>query len=82
MELLIWKYRVEDAKALKNNQSRKLVGAILINCHTCLYGSTTTTFGAQPPLAVTYLLNCVKFYVYCYIVLGTCTFSLSTSLYL
>lgn len=37
-----------------------LVGAILTNCHTCLYGSTTTTFfGIQPPSLETYLLNSV-----------------------
>ena len=35
-----------------------LVGAILTNCHTCLYGSTTTTFfGVQPASLETYLSN-------------------------
>ena len=35
-----------------------LVGAILTNCHTCFYGSTTTTFfGVQPPSLETYLSN-------------------------
>ena len=35
-----------------------LVGTILTNCHTCLYGSNTTTFfGVQPPSMETYLLN-------------------------
>ena len=35
-----------------------LVGAILTNCHTCLYGSVTTTFfGVKPPSLETYLSN-------------------------
>ena len=33
-----------------------IVGAILINCHTCLYGSQTSTyFGLQPPTVDDYL---------------------------
>ena len=35
-----------------------LVGALLTNCHTCLYGSLTTTFfGIQPPDLELYLSN-------------------------
>ena len=35
-----------------------LVASILINCHTCLYGSQTSTFfNLQPPSLETYLLN-------------------------
>ena len=35
-----------------------LVGALLTNCHTCLYGSLTTSFfGVQPPSLETYLSN-------------------------
>lgn len=35
-----------------------LVGAILTNCHTCLYGSLTSTFfELDPPLLETYLSN-------------------------
>jgi hypothetical protein len=35
-----------------------LVGTLLINCHTCLYGSTTNKyFGLDPPLLETYLSN-------------------------
>lgn len=35
-----------------------LVGAFLTNCHTCLYGSQTTTFfGVSPPTLETYLNN-------------------------
>ena len=35
-----------------------LVGALLTNCHTCLYGSTTSTFfDLQPPSLETYLSN-------------------------
>ena len=35
-----------------------LVDAILTNCHTCLYGSTTTTFfDVQLPSLETYLSN-------------------------
>lgn len=50
----------------KNNQKVLLqpvgkyyiVGAILINCHTCLYGSVTGTyFNLQPPTLETYLCN-------------------------
>ena len=34
------------------------IGALLTNCHTCLYGSVTSTyFGVDPPLLETYLLN-------------------------
>ena len=35
-----------------------LVGALLINCHTCLYGSLTGTyFDLEPPSLETYLSN-------------------------
>ena len=35
-----------------------LVACILINCHTCLYGSQTTTyFNLEPPSLETYLSN-------------------------
>lgn len=35
-----------------------LVGALLINCHTCLYGSVTSTFfQVDPPSLETYLSN-------------------------
>ena len=35
-----------------------LVGAILINCHTCLYGSQTSTyFSVSPPTLETYTNN-------------------------
>ena len=35
-----------------------LVGTILSNCHTCLYGSQTSTFfGVLPPSLETYLSN-------------------------
>ena len=35
-----------------------LVAALLTNCHTCLYGSLTTTFfGVIPPSLETYLSN-------------------------
>ena len=35
-----------------------IVGALLTNCHTCLYGSTTSDFfGVQPPSLETYLSN-------------------------
>ena len=35
-----------------------LVGAILTNCHTCLYGWVTTTFfSVKPPSLETYLSN-------------------------
>ena len=36
-----------------------LVAAILTNCHTCLYGSQTSTyFNVDPPCLETYLSNC------------------------
>lgn len=35
-----------------------LVGSVLINCHTCLYGSVTSSFfKVQPPSLETYLSN-------------------------
>ena len=35
-----------------------LVAALLTNCHTCLYGSQTTTFfGVEPPSLEMYLAN-------------------------
>ena len=35
-----------------------MVGALLSNCHTCLYGSLTGTyFGVEPPSLETYLSN-------------------------
>ena len=35
-----------------------LVAALLTNCHTCLYGSQTSTFfGVEPPSLETYLYN-------------------------
>lgn len=35
-----------------------LVASILVNCHTCLYGSQTSTFfGLDPPSLETYLSN-------------------------
>ena len=35
-----------------------LVGTLLVNCHTCLYGSQTSSyFELQPPSLETYLLN-------------------------
>ena len=35
-----------------------MVGALLTNCHTCLYGSQTTTFfGVPPPTLEHYLSN-------------------------
>lgn len=35
-----------------------LVASVLINCHTCLYGSLTSTyFGVEPPSLETYLSN-------------------------
>ena len=35
-----------------------LVASVLINCHTCLYGSLTSTyFGVDPPSLETYLSN-------------------------
>ena len=35
-----------------------LVASLLTNCHTCLYGSLTTTFfGVEPPTLETYLSN-------------------------
>lgn len=35
-----------------------LVAALLTNCHTCLYGSQTSTFfGVDPPSLETYLAN-------------------------
>ena len=35
-----------------------VVGSLLINCHTCLYGSVTSSyFGLQPPDLGTYLSN-------------------------
>ena len=35
-----------------------MVGALLTNCHTCLYGSQTTTFfGVPPPTLEVYLSN-------------------------
>ena len=35
-----------------------LVGTLLTNCHTCLYGSQTTSyFGVEPPSLETYLSN-------------------------
>ena len=35
-----------------------LVGALLINCHTCMYGSLTGTyFDLEPPSLETYLPN-------------------------
>ena len=35
-----------------------LVGALLTNCHTCLYGSQTTSFfNVQPPTLEAYLRN-------------------------
>lgn len=35
-----------------------LVGTILTSCHTCLYGSQTSTFfGLPPPSLETYLSN-------------------------
>ena len=35
-----------------------LVGTILINCHTCLYGSVTSSFfNLEPPPLEVYLTN-------------------------
>ena len=34
------------------------VGALMVNCHTCLYGSLTSTyFEVNPPSLETYLMN-------------------------
>lgn len=34
-----------------------VIGALFANCHTCVYGSTTSLFGAPPPGIEEYLSN-------------------------
>ena len=48
----------KNQKILLQPIGKYYLGAILTNCHTCLYGSTTTAFfGVEPPSVETYLLN-------------------------
>ena len=56
----IWKDLSKNFKVLLQPVGKLyIVAALLVNCHTCLYGSQTGQFfDLDPPELETYLSNC------------------------